>query len=151
MLRRILAISTLAIAGQSLLLPGLAVASETNPSIVYRQGIYKTVSGHMQSMNAILMLKREPASDLAYHAEAIVNAFKAMGNSYPAGSDKGDTKARPEIWTNMAKFREKGGAAFAAANEMVDAAQMGSASDQVAAFRKLGASCKSCHDDFRRK
>lgn len=128
-----------------------AAADETNPYIVHRQGIYKTVSGHMTSLKAILFLNHETKDQAAYHAEAIVEAFKHMGNAYPAGSDKGETKARAEIWTQPDKYREAGKNAFAAATALAEATQLGGQKEVVAAYKKLGDSCKACHDDFRKK
>ncbi len=128
-----------------------AAADETNPYIVHRQGIYKTVSGHMTSLKAILFLKHEARDQAAYHAEAIVEAFKHMGNAYPAGSDKGETKARAEIWTQPDKFREAGKNAFAAATALAEATQLGEQKEVITAYKKLGDSCKACHDDFRKK
>ncbi len=128
-----------------------AAADETNPYIVHRQGIYKTVAGHMTSLKAILFLGHEAKGQTAYHAEAIVEALKHMGNAYPAGSDKGETKARAEIWTQPEKFREAGQNAFAAATALSDATQMGDTKEVMGAYKKLGESCKACHDDFRKK
>lgn len=127
------------------------LADETNPHIVHRQGIYKTVGGHMTSLKAILFLKHEAKDQAAYHAEAIVTAFKHMGNAYPAGSDKGETKARPEIWTQPDKFRQAGKNAFTAATALAEATQLGEPKEVIAAYKKLGDSCKACHDDFRKK
>lgn len=128
-----------------------AAADETNPYIVHRQGIYKVASGHMNSLKAMLFLGHEAKGQAAFHAEAIVEAFKHMGNAYPAGSDKGETKARPEIWTQPEKFQQAGKNAFAAATALVEATQLGDEKEQAIAFKKLGDTCKACHDDFRKK
>lgn len=128
-----------------------AAADETNPYIVHRQGTYKTISGHMDSLKAMLFLNHEAQGQAAYHAEAIVEAYKHMGNAYPAGSDKGKTKARAEIWSQPEKFREAGRNSFAAATALAEATQMGDQKEVVEAFKKLGSTCKACHDDFRKK
>ena len=130
-----------------------ALADETNPDIIHRQAIYKIVGGHMTALRSSLMLNNEKTQgQLAFHAEGIVEAFKRMGDAYPAGSDKGVTKASPDIWTKPEEFREAGRNAFGAATNLLEVVQMdGSKREIMASFRDLGASCKACHDDFRQK
>lgn len=126
-----------------------AQADETNPSIVHRQGIYKIVGGHMNSLKAGLFLKG-PTDNLAWNAEAIVDAFKHMGAAYPEGSDKGETKAKANIWTEPAKFQDAGKKAFGAALALVDATKAGDQAKSAEAFKALGGACKACHEDFRK-
>lgn len=126
-------------------------AEESNPSIIHRQGIYGAVGGHMKAIKSILLLEFDAAKDVTFHAQGIVDAFTHMGNSFPPGSDKGETKAKPEIWTDKDKFAQLGKNAFGAANELLKAAQGGDKQITLAAFKKLGETCKSCHDDFKSK
>lgn len=126
-----------------------AQADETNPSIVHRQGIYKIVGGHMNVLKSGLFLKGSP-DNLAWSAESIVAAFQHMGNAYPAGSDKGETKAKANIWTEPAKFQEAGKKAFGAATALAEATKAGDQAKSVEAFKALGAACKGCHEDFRK-
>lgn len=126
-----------------------ARADETNPAIVHRQGIYKIAAGHMNGLKSGLFLKG-PGENLAYHAEGIVTAFQHMGNAYPEGSDKGETKAKPNIWSERAKFDEAGKKAFTAAQALVAATKAGDNAKSADAFKALGAACKGCHEDFRK-
>lgn len=126
-----------------------AQAAEKNPAIVHRQGTYEVVAGHMGSLKAILFLGGE--GDMTYHAEAIKSAWEHMGKAYPAGSDVGETRAKPEIWQNMPDFQEKGKAAYGATVELVAAAQSGDKGAATEAFKKLGGACKACHKEYRKK
>lgn len=126
-----------------------AQAEETNPVIVHRQAIYKIASGHMNDLKAGLFLKGS-TENLAWNAESIVDAFKHMGNAYPEGSDKGETKAKANIWTEKEKFQEAGKKAFGAAVALAEATKAGDQAKSVDAFKALGAACKSCHEDFRK-
>lgn len=128
---------------------GAAVADESNPIIVHRQAIYKTVSGHMTGLKSVLLLKGNK-DNLAYHADAIVEAFNHMGAAYPEGSDKGETKAKANIWTEMPKFQEAGKKSYAAALALAEAAKSGDLDKSTNAFKALGGTCKACHDDFRK-
>lgn len=126
-----------------------AQAEETNPAIVHRQAIYKIVAGHMQDLKAGLFLKGG-SDNLAWNADAIVAAFQHMGNAYPEGSDKGETKAKANIWTENAKFQEAGKKAFGAAVALAEATKAGDQAKSADAFKALGGACKACHEDFRK-
>lgn len=126
-----------------------AQAEETNPTIVHRQAIYKLTAAHMQGLKAGLLLKG-PTDNLAWHADGIVDAFKHMGNAYPEGSDKGETKAKANIWTEREKFQEAGKKAFGAALALAEATKAGDQAKSVDAFKALGGACKACHEDFRK-
>jgi cytochrome c556 len=126
-----------------------AMAEETNPSIVHRQAIYKIAAGHMNNLKAALFLKG-PADNLVWDAESIVAAFQHMGDAYPEGSDKGETKAKSTIWTERAKFQEAGKKAFGAAQALVEATKSGDQAKSADAFKALGGTCKACHEDFRK-
>lgn len=126
-----------------------AQAEETNPAIVHRQAIYKIVSGHMQDLKAGLFLKGG-SDNLAWDAESIVAAFQHMGNAYPEGSDKGETKAKANIWTEREKFQEAGKKAYGAAVALVEATKAGDQAKSAEAFKALGGACKACHEDFRK-
>lgn len=126
-----------------------AQAEETNPVIVHRQAIYKIASGHMNDLKAGLFLKGS-TDNLAWNAESIVDAFKHMGNAYPEGSDKGETKAKANIWTDREKFQEAGKKAFGAAVALAEATKAGDQAKSVDAFKALGGACKACHEEFRK-
>lgn len=127
-----------------------AQAEETNSAIVHRQSLYKVVAGHMGGLKSILLLKDGPAANTAYHAEGIVAAYQHFGDAWPAGSDKGETKAKANIWTDRAAFDKRGKDSYAAATALVEAAKAGDTDKQVAAFKALGGTCKACHDEFRK-
>lgn len=126
-----------------------AQADETNPVIVHRQGIYKIAAGHMNGLKSALFLKGG-TENLVWDAEGIVDAFKHMGAAYPEGSDKGETKAKANIWTERAKFDEAGKKAFGAAVALVEVTKTGDIAKSADAFKTLGAACKGCHEDFKK-
>lgn len=126
-----------------------AVAAENNPAIVHRQSTYSVVAGHMGSLKSILFLGG--TGNVAYHANAIKAAWENMGDAFPEGSDKGETKAKAEIWTDNATFKQKGKDAYEATLNLVKAAEGDDKKAQIAAFKALGGACKACHEDFRAK
>jgi len=67
------------------------------------------------------------------------------------GTDKGETKAEPKIWTEMDKFK---GAASKMQEEMAKlnvAAKSGNIDTIKAAVGETGKSCKACHDVYRKE
>lgn len=146
--------SGLVVAGlTATLLAPLAIADEDNPHIVHRQGIYKVASGHMAALKSILFLDHPAQEDVNFHATAMLDAFKHLGNAYPEGSDKGKTRAKKAIWKDPEGFKEKGQAAGQAIFALVDLSSTGMAdkAELVDAFKKVGGACKGCHDDYRKK
>lgn len=60
-----------------------------------------------------------------------------------------DTEAKDEIWENWSDFEGKIEAFKTASANLTAVAQAGDESQYRAAIGKVGASCKSCHDDFK--
>ena len=130
-----------------------ALADETNPDIIHRQGIYQIVGGHMTALRSALMLNNEKTHpQVEYHVQGIIEAFKRMGDAYPESSRRGITRASAAIWEKPDEFRQAGQNSFAAANKMLEVVQQdGSRRQIMASFRDLGGSCRACHDDFRER
>jgi cytochrome c556 len=70
---------------------------------------------------------------------------------FPAGSDKGDTKAAPTIWTDTAGFQKAAVTLSAAGEKLATAAKAGDATAVAAAFKEIGEACGACHKDYRLK
>ena len=82
-------------------------------------------------------------------ATRIADWADVMPNYFPAGSSsKG---ARAEIWDNFSDFEAKAQANAKAARAVMMAAQVADKKNVVAAARKMGGTCKSCHDSYRNK
>jgi len=78
---------------------------------------------------------------------------------FPAGSDKavegsrlaGFTDAKPEVWSDNAKFKKAYENAADAIGKLAAAAKSGDEGAMKAAAGGVGKACKGCHDDFRVK
>ncbi|MGE0151795.1 MAG: cytochrome c [Reyranellaceae bacterium] len=91
------------------------------------------------------------AADVVPHATKIVELEKQFVTLFPAGSDKGDTKALPTIWSDMAGFQAASKATETAAMNLADAGKSGDLTKVAAAFGAAGKSCGDCHDKYRAK
>jgi len=105
------------------------------------------VQDAMKTLGAIA--KKQAPFDAAVvktNATTIAENLKEASSLFPAGSGGGESRAKPEIWTDPADF-EKGMKDAQAA-----AIALQSVSDEAAygpALGALGSTCKSCHDKYR--
>lgn len=65
------------------------------------------------------------------------------------GTDKGDTKAKPEIWSEKAKFNDYAEKTQVEMTKLSAAAKTGNLDSIKAAVGAVGGSCKACHDAYR--
>jgi cytochrome c556 len=86
------------------------------------------------------------ASVVNSQATTILERLEQASKLFPPGSDEGETKARPEIWSDRAGFDKTMKDAQAAAKVLQDV-------KDEAGFRpalgSLGQRCKACHDKYR--
>ena len=141
MRKLILAISTVA----------LAVSAAYADPIADRKAIMKERGGLIGGLAK--MAKGETPFDAAAVKTALeglkANEAKVdIDALFPAGSDKGDTKAAPKIWEDMNGFK----AANQKYSDTVDAAVAAPAADAAALgeqVKALGGGCGGCHQTYR--
>lgn len=80
-------------------------------------------------------------------AEGIAAKAKTALALFPPGSTHPDSRAKPEIWKDWAKFEADMVAMEKAATNLATVAA--AAGDTGAASKQLFDACKSCHDSFR--
>jgi cytochrome c556 len=73
--------------------------------------------------------------------------FAGFGPGYESGTLK--NTAKPEIWTQQAKFKEGAEKLQAETVKLAAAAKTGNLDTLKTAFGAVGGTCKSCHDAFR--
>jgi len=82
------------------------------------------------------------------NAEEIAALLEKAEKLFPAGSDKGDTRAKPEIWQMNDEFKGLFRTAIAKARAI---AGVSSAEQLPGAVMALGGQgCKACHEKFRK-
>jgi len=89
---------------------------------------------------------------LQQSARQIRNAANAMPGWFPRGTGpeaRVKTAARPEIWSQAARFQAAQNAFIARSGEFQAAVGSGNVAAMRAKARELGATCKGCHDSFR--
>jgi cytochrome c556 len=70
--------------------------------------------------------------------------------AFVPGSDKGDTRALPEIWSEAADFKAGSDKFQAEVAKLSAAAKTGNLDAVKTAFGAVGQTCKACHDNYRK-
>ncbi len=120
-------------------------------AIKYRQSAFTVMGSHFGRLGAMangrVPFDAKVATD---NANLVSTLARLPGAGFGAGTETGlNTRAKPEIWKDTAKFQ-------AAYEKMLDAtSKLPAAANDPAtlktAFGAAAATCKGCHDDFRRE
>ena len=83
--------------------------------------------------------------------EIVAMLNRLQFRAFVEGSDKGNTKAKPEIWTQKDKFAASVAKSQEDVAKLVVAGKSGNLDQIKAAVGGVGQSCKACHDEFRKE
>jgi cytochrome c556 len=133
-------------------LPAAAQFAKPEDAIKYRKAAMTMMNTHVGRLfgmaNGRIPYDAKVAAENADIAAA-VSKWQFAG--FVEGSDLGDTRALPKIWSELDKFK----AAAAKSNEDIAkldvAARAGSLDALKAAIGEVGKSCKACHDAYRKE
>lgn len=147
-----LSLLALAVAGIVTALPAAAQFAKPEDAVKYRKAAFTVMATHFGRVGAMVQ-GRVPfdATAAQSNIEIATMMSKLPYTAFGPGTDVGDTRAKPNVWSDNAKF-------VAAATKMQDemaklnAATKSGNLDQIkAAFGPVGQACKACHDDFRKE
>jgi len=134
-----------------LALPAAAQFAKPEDAIKYRKAAFTVMGNHFARVGAMAS-GRAPYDAKAALENADIAA--AMGKlpwaAFTEGSDKGETRAKPEIWKDSAKFKEAADKMQAELTKLDVAAKAGNLDALKTAFGPAAATCKGCHDNFRK-
>ncbi len=119
----------------------------------YRQSYFALVGTNFGPMAS--MVKGEMPWDQA-RMEGFANDLATLMEldvlrGFVDGSDKGTTRAKPEIWENKADFEQKLGDLKTAVTAPQQATAGGDKKQIAAAVGDAGKACKACHDEYKSK
>ena len=141
-----------ALAGVATALPAAAQFAKPEDAIKYRKAAFTVMAAHFGRVagmaNGKIPFDAKMAAD---NAEIATMMSKLPYAGFVDGSDKGDTKAEPKIWTERDKFNA---AATKMQEEMVKlnvVAKGGNIDAIKAAVGDTGKACKACHDTYRKE
>lgn len=131
----------------------LAAAPEDGEAALgYRQALFKSIRWNFSPMSDMARGKREfDAAEAKKRALAVSYLSLLLAEGFPqgSGSKAGTTDALDAIWKQPDDFAAKLKTFQFEANELRKVAEQGQKDSFVAQFRKLGAACKGCHDNYK--
>jgi cytochrome c556 len=142
-----------ATAAALLLATGASAQSFQKPedAIKYRRSAMTVMATHFGVIGAMAN-GRAPfdAQAASRSADVIALVSHLPFAGFVPGTDKGETRAKPEIWSEQAKFNASADKMQDAIGKLSTAAKSGNLDTMKAAFGPAAQTCKACHDDFRK-
>lgn len=119
-------------------------------AIKYRQSVY-TVMGNSFGKIAAVVKGEVPYNkdEVAKNAAIVATLSSLPWQAFGPGTEGG--KAQPEIWSDSAKFKAAADKMQVAVANLNTAAQSGDLENIKKTFAAAGQTCKTCHDDFKKK
>lgn len=150
-MKRLIA-STVALVAVAASLPAAAQFQKPEDAIKYRKAAFTVMANHFGRIGAMVQGKAPWDAKAAADAMVVVNAVhKLPFTAFGEGTDKGDTKALPEVWSKQAGFKQAADKMVGEIAKLDAAVKTGSLDNVKGAFGGVGGSCKGCHDDYRAK
>ena len=135
----------------ALAVAGAAIADTQTDAIAARQANQKRIGEISESIRkgvtdgAALAVQAPLAAELADRAHRQVQLFSLKTETI------GNTKAKPEIWSNPDGFKLAETNFGAAADKLSAIAQSGDAAAFADQVKAVGATCAACHREFRNR
>ena len=131
-----------------------AVAQTPKPEdqLKLRKAAYTLMGYTFGSLDAMAGGKRAFNKDEAVrNAELLAQLATIPKGFFGEGSDKGETRARPEVWTNRTDFDAKMDKMVQETAKLSQAARSADLAALKKAVQDVDSSCTACHDDYRVK
>lgn len=130
--------------------PAAAQFAKPEDAVKYRQSTLFVMAQHFGRIGAMVNGRApyDPAVAVA-NAEVVADIAKLPWSGFAPGTEKLSQKAKPEIWSEPAKFKEGGDKMVAETAKLLAAAKTNNLDTLKAAFQATAGTCKSCHDAYR--
>lgn len=140
----------LALAGACLAVPAAAQFAKPQEAVKYRQGAWFVLNQHFTRIGAMVRGRVPFDAKLALRdAEMVAMLSRLPGSAFAAGTDTPDDHARPEIWTEQARFKEQNERMVSESARLLAAARTQNLDQIKAAYGAASNTCKECHDAYR--
>ena len=131
----------------------LALAQQKpEDAIKFRKGAYQVIGYYTGQMGQMVKGQRPFDQKVFVRNSGIVNTMShVVPDAFPAGSEKGETRAKPEIWLDQDKFKAALERFQNEAAKMEEVSKAGNEGQIKNQFGALAKACSNCHDNFRSK
>jgi len=130
-----------------------AQAQQAKPEdqIKQRKSAYAVIGHNFSNLAAMAQEKKPYSKDEAVRSADLAAVLADYPrNFFTEGTDKGETKAKPEIWEKRPDFDSKMDKMIGEVRKLPQAAR-GDLASLKKAVADAGAACKACHDEYRAK
>ena len=120
-------------------------------AIKYRRSALTVLAAHFGTLGAMAN-GRAPydAKAAVDNAEVVAEMAKLPWAGFVANTEGLSQKAKAEIWKEQAKFKEHNEKLVGDTGRLLAAAKTNNLDNVKAAFTQTAATCKACHDSFRK-
>jgi cytochrome c556 len=119
-------------------------------AVDYRKSVFTVMGTHFGRIVAVVKGEAPYNKDDVAKNAAIVTMMSTLPwQAFGPGTEGG--KAKPEVWSDNAKFKAASEKMQLAVADLNKVAQSGDLESIKKAFSVAGGSCKNCHDDFKKK
>jgi cytochrome c556 len=147
-------VPTLAVAAAAfaLAVPAFAQFAKPEDAVKYRQSAMFIMGQHFGRIGAMVNGKApyDPAA-AETSARVVEEMSKLPWPGFEKSTDGLSKKAKSEIWSEPAKFKQASEHLQSEAPKLASAAKAHNLDTLKAAFGETAKACKGCHDDFRNK
>lgn len=129
----------------------LAQFSKPDDAIKYRKSVMFVMQQHFSRVLSMTAGKTPFDADLAAENIRVADFMaKLAWVAFAEGTEKGDTRAKAEIWTEPSRFKEIADLTQAELGRLAIAIRTNSMEDIRLAVRAAAMTCQTCHDAFRK-
>lgn len=133
-------------------LPAAAQFQKPADAVEYRKGAFTVMGAHMARLGAMANNKAPFDAKAAQANADIIATLAALPfTAFGPGTNVARTEAKPNVWTEQAKFKGAADKMLAEVSKLQAAARTGDEAQIKAAVGNTAKTCKACHDDFRKK
>lgn len=132
--------------------PASAQFAKPEDAVKYRKSALFVMQQNFARVGAMASGKAPFDANVAAESAAVAEFMsKLPWAAFGEGTDKGDTRAKPEIWKEPAKFKEYADKMQAEMTKLAAATKTGNLDSIKSAVKATGSSCKTCHDAFQKE
>jgi cytochrome c556 len=140
------------LAAALLALPAQAQWAKPEDAIKYRRAVMTVMANHFGRVAAMSQGKIPfDAKAAADNSDIALTMSNLPFFAFLPGTDKGETRAEPKIWSEQDKFKTAAEKMQESMVKLDAAAKSGNLDTIKAAVGDAGKSCKSCHDSYRKE
>ena len=133
-------------------LPASAQFQKPEDAIKYRKAAFTVMGAHFGRIGAMASGKVPfDAAAAAANADIVATLSRLPYAGFIEGTASGETRAKPEIWTERVKFDAAAAKMQEEVAKLNVAAKSGNLDQIKVAFGAAGQSCKACHDNYRKE